>query len=115
MKKSLQIFALLFCIIVFAQAPEKFSYQAIIRNASNALITNANVGMKISILKTSAAGTVVYAESQTATTNINGLVSIRIGAGTTITGTIAAIDWSADSYYIKTGTDPADGTSYSIT
>ncbi len=114
MKKSLQIFALLFCIIVFAQAPEKFSYQAVIRNASNALITNANVGMKISILKTSAAGTVVYAESQTATTNINGLVSIQIGAGTPITGTIAAIDWSADSYYIKTETDPAGGTSYSI-
>ena len=114
MKKSLQIFALLFCIIVFAQAPEKFSYQAVIRNSSNALITNANVGMKISILKTSAAGTVVYSESQTAMTNINGLVSIQIGAGTPITGTIAAINWGADSYYIKTETDPAGGTNYTI-
>ena len=115
MKKSLQIFALLFCIIISAQAPEKFSYQAIIRNASNALVTNANVGMKISILKTSAAGTVVYSESQTAMTNINGLVSIQIGAGTPITGTIAGINWGADSYFIKTETDPAGGTSYSIT
>ena len=114
MKKTLQIFALLFCIIVFAQAPEKFSYQAVIRNASNALVTNANVGMKISILKTSAGGTVVYSESQTAMTNINGLVSIQIGAGTPITGTIAGINWAADSYYIKTETDPAGGTSYSI-
>ena len=114
MKKSLQIFALLFCIIIFAQAPEKFSYQAIIRNASNALVTNANVGMKLSILKTSAAGTVVYAESQTAMTNINGLVSIQIGAGNVISGTIAGINWGADSYYIKTETDPAGGTTYSI-
>ena len=114
MKKLLQIFALLFCIIISAQAPEKFSYQAIIRNASNALVTNANVGMKISILKTSAAGTVVYSESQTAMTNINGLVSIQIGAGTPITGTISGINWGADSYYIKTETDPAGGTSYSI-
>ena len=114
MKKSLQIFALLFCIIISAQAPEKFSYQAIIRNASNALVTNANVGMKISILKTSSAGTVVYSESQTAMTNINGLVSIQIGAGTPITGTIAGINWSADSYYIKTETDPGGGTAYSI-
>ena len=114
MKKSLQIFALLFCIIVFAQAPEKFSYQAVIRNASNALVTNANVGMKISILKTSAAGTVVYSESQTAMTNINGLVSIQIGAGTPITGTVAGINWGADSYYIKTETDPAGGTNYTI-
>ena len=114
MKKSLQIFALLFCIFISAQAPEKFSYQAVIRNASNALIANATVGVKISILKSSAAGTVVYAESQTATTNINGLVSIQIGAGTPITGTIAGINWGADSYYIKTETDPAGGTSYSI-
>ena len=114
MKKSLQIFALLFCIIISAQAPEKFSYQAIIRNASNALITNATVGVKISILKTSNAGTVVYAESQTPTTNINGLISVQIGAGTVISGTIAGINWSNDSYYIKTETDPAGGTNYTI-
>ena len=115
MKKLLSFTAIIFGIMLtFAQAPEKFSYQAIIRNASNALVTNANVGMKISILKTSAAGTVVYSESQTAMTNINGLVSIQIGAGTPITGTIAGINWGADSHYIKTETDPAGGTSYSI-
>jgi hypothetical protein len=114
MKKSLQIFALLFCILVFAQAPEKFSYQAVIRNASNALVTNAAVGVKISILKTSAVGTVVYAESQTATTNANGLISIQIGSGTVITGTIAGINWSNDSYFIKTETDPTGGTAYSV-
>lgn len=114
MKKSLQLFALLFCMIISAQAPEKFSYQAVIRNSSNALITNAPVGVKISILKTSAAGTVVYSESQTATTNANGLISIQIGAGTVISGTVAGINWAADSYYIKTETDPAGGTAYSI-
>lgn len=114
MKKSLQIFALLFCIIISAQAPEKLSYQAVIRNASGTLITNATVGLKISVLKTSVAGTVVYSESQTPTTNANGLISIQIGSGTVITGTISGIDWSSDSYFIKTETDPAGGTSYSI-
>ena len=114
MKKSLQIFALLFCIIISAQAPEKFSYQAIIRDASNAVITNAPVGVKISILKTSNVGTVVYAESQSATTNSNGLISLQIGAGSVISGTISGIDWSSDSYYIKTETDPSGGTNYSI-
>ncbi|MBF8456574.1 hypothetical protein IV494_05205 [Kaistella sp. G5-32] len=115
MKKLLSITAIIFGVMLtFAQAPEKFSYQAIIRNASNALVTNANVGMKISILKTSAAGTVVYSESQTAMTNLNGLVSIQIGAGTPITGTIAGINWGSDSYYIKTETDPAGGTNYTI-
>jgi hypothetical protein len=114
MKKSLQIFALLFCIVTFAQAPEKFSYQAVIRNATNALVTNANVGVKISILKTTNSGTVVYSESQTVSTNANGLISLQIGAGTVLSGSIAAIDWSADSYFIKTETDPLGGTSYTV-
>ncbi|SEW05584.1 hypothetical protein [Kaistella antarctica] len=114
MKKSLQLFALLFCMIIFAQAPEKFSYQAVIRNGSGVLIQNAPVGLKISILKTSVTGTVVYSESQTATTNLNGLISIQVGSGTLISGTIAGIDWSADSYYIKTEVDPSGGTTYSI-
>ena len=114
MKKSLQLFALLFCMIIFAQAPEKFSYQAVIRNGSGVLIQNAPVGLKISVLKTSVIGTVVYSESQIATTNLNGLISIQVGSGTVISGTIAGIDWSADSYYIKTEVDPSGGTTYSI-
>ena len=114
MKKSLQIIALLFCTLIFAQAPEKFSYQAVVRNASNAIITSAPVGVKVSILKTSAAGTVVYAETQTATTNANGLISIQIGSGTVISGTIAGINWGTDSYFIKTEIDPGGGTTYSI-
>ena len=114
MKKSIQIIALLFCTLIFAQAPEKFSYQAVVRNASNAIITSAPVGIKVSILKTSAAGTVVYAETQTATTNANGLISIQIGAGTVLSGSIAGINWDTDSYFIKTEIDPSGGSSYSI-
>ena len=30
-----------------AQAPEKMSYQAVIRNSSNALVTNTQIGMEI--------------------------------------------------------------------
>ena len=52
------------------------SYQAVIRNSSNNLVTNAAVGMKISILQGSAEGTAVYAETQLPVTNGNGLVSI---------------------------------------
>jgi hypothetical protein len=43
-----------------AQAPKKMSYQAVIRNGSNQLVTNQAVGMKISILQSSATGTAVY-------------------------------------------------------
>ena len=108
---ALSISILLMCIISFAQAPQKMSYQAVIRDAGNALVINHAVGMRICILQGSAGGTVVYTETQTPTTNANGLVTIEIGGGTGFD----AIDWANGPYFIKTETDPTGGTSFTIT
>ena len=107
-------FFLLTTISVFAQSPEKMSYQAVIRDATNTLLTNQSVGMQISILQTTINGTSVYTETQTVTTNINGLVSIEIGSGVS-SDSFSAIDWSAGPYFIKTETDPDGGDVYTIT
>lgn len=107
--------ALFITASVWAQAPQKMSYQAVLRNTSNTLLTSTPVGMQISILQGSTTGTAVYVETQTPTTNINGLVSIEIGTGTVVSGTFAGINWSAGPYFIKTETDPTGGTSYTIT
>ncbi|MBK9213550.1 MAG: tail fiber domain-containing protein [Saprospiraceae bacterium] len=118
MKKSILYPILAICLMSFdvnAQAPQKFSYQAVIRNGSNALIANTTVGVKISLLQSSPAGGVVYAERHTPTTNANGLATFEIGAGTRISGTMAGIDWGNGSYYIKTEVDPSGGTTYSVT
>ncbi len=116
MKKIITICAaILMTAIVFAQAPNKMSYQAVIRDNSNALVTNQIVGMQISILQGSANGTAVYAETQIPTTNTNGLVSIEIGGGTVVSGNFSAMDWANGPYFIKTETDPAGGTNYTIT
>ena len=100
---------------VFAQVPNKMSYQAVVRDGSNNLVTSSAVGMQISILQGSASGTAIYVETQTPTSNANGLVSLEIGAGTVISGTFATIDWANGPYFIKTETDPNGGTSYTIT
>ena len=119
MKKLITFFALLLInsvlLAITPPVPEKISYQAVIRNSSNELITNHAVGMKVSILQTSATGTVVYSETHTPTSNANGLITIAIGTGAVISGSFSGIDWSAGPYFIKTETDPAGGTSYSIT
>jgi hypothetical protein len=107
--------AVLLTASVFAQAPEKMSYQAVIRNSSEALVTNTTVGMQISILQGSASGTAVYVETQSPTTNANGLVSLEIGVGTVVSGDFTTIDWANGPYFIKTETDPTGGTSYTIT
>jgi hypothetical protein len=115
MKKIYSIIAgLLLTVSVFAQAPQKMSYQAVIRNSSNALLTSTAVGMKISILQSSSTGAAVYVETQTPSTNSNGLVSLEIGTGTIITGTFSGINWAAGPYFIKTETDPTGGTDYTI-
>jgi hypothetical protein len=116
MKKIYSIVAgLLLTASVFAQAPEKMSYQAVIRNSSNTLITSAPVGMKISVLQGTSTGIAVYVETQTPSTNANGLLSLEIGTGTIVTGTFVGINWSAGPYFFKTETDPTGGTNYTIT
>jgi len=101
----------------WAQSPEKMSYQAVIRDASDNLITDTQVGMQVSILQGTADGAAVYVETQEPTTNANGLVSIEIGSSdaTVVSGDFTTIDWSTGIYFIKTETDLNGGSSYTIT
>ena len=107
--------AVLLTAIVSAQSPEKMSYQAVIRNSSNQLVTNQTVGMQISILQGSPSGTAVYVEIQEPVSNANGLVSLEIGSGTVVSGNFSSIDWANGTYFIKTETDLNGGTNYTIT
>ena len=103
---------------VWAQSPNKMSYQAVIRNASNNLVTSTAVAMQISILQGSTGGSAVYVETQTPTTNFNGLVNIEIGGGTVVSGNFSTINWANGPYFVKTETDPdgaTGGIAYTIT
>ena len=102
---------LLIITSIFAQSPEKMSYQAVVRNNSNALVTNQIIGMEINIRQGTPTGIVVYTETQTPSTNANGLVSIEIGGGEGF----STIDWANGPYYIETKTDPTGATNYTIT
>src|SRR5437016_1649180 len=106
MKKLLLILSFSFATVLFAQAPQKMSFQAVVRTAGNDLVISAPVGMRISILQGSVSGTAVYAETQNVTSNANGLVTIEIGTGTVSSGSFAGINWGVGPYFIKTETDP---------
>ena len=109
--------AVLISASVFAQTPEKMTYQSVLRNTSDLLITSQDIGMQISILRGSTSGTLVYSETHNTSTNVNGLVTIEIGNGIIVSGDFTTIDWSNDIYFIKTETDPtqAGGSTYTIT
>jgi len=112
MKKLFTILLAVFLTAtVWAQSPNKMSYQAVIRNSSDALVTNTQIGLEVNIRQGTTSGTVVYTETQTPSTNANGLVSIEIGGGSGFN----TIDWANGPYFIETKTDPAGGTNYTIT
>ncbi|NPV12759.1 MAG: DUF1566 domain-containing protein [Ignavibacteria bacterium] len=111
MKKLSVLFVVfLISLFVFSQTPQKISYQAIVRDANNHLISNTQIGLEINILKGSPTGTVVYTETLAPTTNLNGLFSIQFGGGTEFN----LIDWGSDSYFIQTKVDITGGTNYTI-
>ena len=98
---------------VFGQAPESFNYQAVVRNASNEILTNQSIGVQIIIRQTTAAGTAIYSETFSPTTNTYGAINLEIGTGTT-TDDFSAIDWASGPYFIETAIDPIGGVSYVV-
>jgi hypothetical protein len=101
---------------VFAQAPAKMSYQAVLRGPDNELVASQEaVGMQVSVLQGSVSGDAVYVETQIPSSNANGLVNLEIGTGNVESGDFTTIDWSAGPYFIKTETDPTGGIAYTIT
>jgi len=110
------------CLVVFhtvnlvrAEIPQKMSYQAIVRNATGELVKAKKINMRVSILQGSATGTPVYVETDTSTTNNNGLAHIQLGAGKVVSGIFSTIDWANGPYFIKTETDLAGGANYTLT
>ena len=106
MKKLFTFLAsITFSVMLFAQAPQSFSYQTVIRDASWTVLDNQSVGIKISIREDVATGTVVYEESHSATTSQIGLVNLSIGEGTLMSGVFNTIDWGNHTYFIEVAVD----------
>ena len=114
MKNKILFILLVLSVNICAQAPQKMSYQAVIRNSNNSLIVSTPIGIKVSVLQGSVNGTVAYSETQIQNTNINGLVSLEIGMGTALIGTFASINWANGPYFIQTEVDPNGGVNYSV-
>ena len=105
---------LLLTLCLFAQAPQKMNYQAVVRNASNSLVANQNVSVRLSVLQGAATGASVYTETHTVNTNANGLMTLELGAGNAQSGTFASIDWANGPYYLKSEVDPDGGVNYNV-
>ena len=103
---------LVFSLIVNAQVPAGFNYQAVVRNSSGDVIVNQTVKFKFSILQTSSTGTPVYVETQSATTNDFGLANLVIGEGTKLSGDLDPSGWGNNTHFLKVEIDPNNGNSF---
>jgi len=113
MKKIfLSIILIPITISLFAQTPQAFKYQAVVRNNSGEILQNQSVGVRISIHDVTAGGTIVYQETFSETTNQFGLINPEIGSSTPTIGTFSGIDWSTNSKFLEVEIDPLGGIAY---
>lgn len=95
-----------------AQAPQKFNYQGIARDAKGNPVGKQTLGIKLSVLPAQDATTPEYEEVQTVTTNEFGLYTLQIGNGTAVTGSLSQVKWESGNKYIHVSIDPTGGTQY---
>lgn len=114
MKKLLLLLLILPFQFVLSQVPSSFSFQAVVRDGSNELVTNQDIGIRAQITTTPNSRIPLYAENHQARSNSNGLVTLEIGKGSVVIGNFNQIDWSTGTYFITTKYDLNGGSSYSL-
>jgi len=115
MRKVLLSFAAasLFAVSTWAQAPQSFNYQAVVRNNTGAVVANQAVSVRLTVHDGSSSGTTVYQETKSLTTNQFGLVTHAVGTGTQVgSGTFAGINWGSGSKWLQVEVDASGGSSY---
>ncbi len=94
-------------LLITAQVPQGFNYQAVARDAQGNLIKNSSLPVKITIQADSLGGTILWQElhSSVVTTD-NGVINLVIGKGARQnTSTVAkfdSINWNVTPKFLKT-------------
>lgn len=115
MKKYIHTLIFLVCTFAtFAQAPQKFNYQAVARNAQGTVLSNQNVKIRASILDGSANGTSQYTETHNVTTSQLGLFNLAIGGGTVVSGAFINVTWANGNKFLKIEMDATGGNNFSL-
>jgi len=113
----MRYFSIIICFLSLsylasAQAPQRMSYQTVIRNASNVLVSNSPIGVRLSLVQGDPSGSAVYAETHTTNSNANGLITVEFGSGEVENGSFSSVDWSNGPWFISSEIDLSGGTNY---
>lgn len=95
-----------------AQVPQRINYQAIVTKPDGSILASSPVGYKFEILDGSISGPVVYSETHAPNTNASGMIGLKIGGGTVVSGVFSSLDWQHKSYFVRISVDVNGGTNY---
>ena len=109
------IIAILASVCMVAQTPQAFKYQAIARDEAGNILSNWEIGMKVSIIQGGHDGQDVYIETHQVTSNIYGMINLVIGKGNVQKGDFNSISWGQSSHSIKVELDIDGGSNYKET
>ena len=78
-----------------------FNYQAVVRNAQGELVSDASVGLRITLTDESGQQ-VMYRETHTIATNAYGVLTVTVGAGQAEDGaTLGNVDWAGGNVWMR--------------
>jgi hypothetical protein len=112
MEKIIVIIITLITVTSVAQVPQAFSFQGLASNENGSAIADKTISIEVAILQGSATGSPMYKERHLTTTNKNGLYTLSIGIGQTVSGKFNEINWSELPMFLSISIDPAGGTNY---
>ncbi|HLP21823.1 MAG TPA: hypothetical protein VK174_16030, partial [Chitinophagales bacterium] len=114
MQKSLLLTLTLLCVcaVTFASVATGFNYQAVVRDASGNVIQNQPVSFRFTIRDTDPMGAIVFQQTDTVIPNSFGIITVIVGGGTIVTGTLGGIDWANGNKFMQVETDLLGGTNY---
>lgn len=101
MKKTIYILAILVTTFNAFSQPDYINFQSVLRDKDSKLVIDKSVSLRISLLKNSDVGTILYRETHNVITNSNGIATIQIGTGKADIGSYLDIEWSKDNVYVK--------------
>lgn len=111
---SASLLVLVATTFTFAQAPNQFNYQAVVRNAAGDLVVEQEIDLKITILSESVNGESEYVETHNLVTSAVGTIVLRVGSGQVLSGLFAGIDWGANLYFMETSIDLSGNGNFEI-
>ena len=104
-----------------AQVPDAMRFQTVLRDANGLLMSNKQVGIRLTIeAKKGSNTTDLYAETFTTTTSLDGVATVVFGEGDVVNGnaysSFAEIDWNTAEAerWMKVEIDPNGGSDYSM-